>query len=258
MAGGTVHFPGADGQLLAARLDVPDGPVRAYALFAHCFSCSKDVLAASRTAHGLARHGIAVLRFDFTGLGASEGEFANTNFSSNIADLIAAVDFLRAEYAAPQLLVGHSLGGAAVLAAAAPVPEARAVATIAAPSDPHHVTGLFGEHLDTIAEHGEARVRLAGREFTIRRQFLEDIAEHSLAERIHALKLPLLVLHSPLDRTVPLSDAMQIFEAARHPKSFVSLDSADHLLTRREDAQYVAGVIAAWSARYLDSPHEAL
>jgi putative redox protein len=253
MAGATVHFPGADGQILAARLDLPDGPVRAYALFAHCFSCSKDVLAASRTAQGLARHGIAVLRFDFTGLGASEGEFANTNFSSNIADLVAAAGYLRAEYAAPQLLVGHSLGGAAVLAAAAAVPETRAVATIAAPSDPHHVTGLFGPHLDAIAEHGEARVRLAGREFTIRRQFIEDVAEHRLLEKVHALNLPLLVMHSPLDRTVAPADAMQIFEAARHPKSFVSLDSADHLLSRREDAHYVAGVIAAWSARYLDS-----
>ena len=258
MAGGTVHFPGADGQQLAARLDMPDGPVRAYALFAHCFSCSKDVLAASRTAHGLTRHGIAVLRFDFTGLGASEGEFANTNFSSNIADLVAAAGFLRAEHAAPQLLVGHSLGGAAVLAAAAAVPETRAVATIAAPSDPHHILGLFDEHLDTISEHGEARVKLAGREFTIRRQFIDDVAEHRLLEKVHALKLPLLVLHSPLDRTVPLSDAMQIFEAARHPKSFVSLDSADHLLSRREDAQYVAGVIAAWSTRYLDSQHHAV
>ncbi|MEH6435101.1 alpha/beta hydrolase family protein [Massilia sp. DD77] len=257
MAGATVHFPGADGQMLAARLDLPDGPVRAYALFAHCFSCSKDVLAASRTAHGLSRHGIAVLRFDFTGLGASEGEFANTNFSSNIADLVAAADFLRAEYAAPQLLVGHSLGGAAVLAAAAAVPETRAVATIAAPSDPHHVTGLFGEHLDAIVEHGEARVRLAGREFTVRRQFLEDVAEHRLADKIRALRLPLLLMHAPLDATVDISNAMRIFECAVHPKSFVSLDSADHLLTRREDAQYAASVIAAWSARYLDQPEHA-
>ena len=156
------------------------------------------------------------------------------------------------------VLVGHSLGGAAVLAAAAAVPETRAVATIAAPSDPHHILGLFDEHLDTISEHGEARVKLAGREFTIRRQFIDDVAEHRLLEKVHALGLPLLVLHSPLDRTVALSNAMQIFEAARHPKSFVSLDSADHLLSRREDAQYVAGVIAAWSTRYLDSQHHAV
>ncbi|OON61132.1 osmotically inducible protein OsmC [Massilia sp. KIM] len=255
MAGATVQFHGADGQLLAARLDAPDGPVRAYALFAHCFSCSKDVFAATRTAQGLTRHGIAVLRFDFTGLGASEGEFANTNFSSNIADLIAAAAFLRAEYAAPQLLIGHSLGGAAVLAAASGIPEVRAVATIAAPSDPHHVTGLFRDQLDTIAADGEARVWLAGRQFTIKRQFIEDVAEQRLAQKIHALRKPLLVMHSPLDDTVELSNALQIFEAARHPKSFVSLDTADHLLTRREDALYVAGVIAAWSGRYLDGPH---
>jgi alpha-beta hydrolase superfamily lysophospholipase len=251
MAAEAVHFQGADGQMLAARLDAPDGLVHAYALFAHCFSCGKDVFAAARTAQALTRHGIAVLRFDFTGLGASEGDFSNTNFSSNIADLVAAYDFLRAEYDAPRLLIGHSLGGAAVLAAAASMPEVRAVATIAAPSDPHHVTGLFSEHLDQIAEHGEALVKLAGRDFTIKQQFIQDVAEHRLDHKTQGLERALLVMHSPLDRTVDISNALHIFQAARHPKSFVSLDSADHLLTRREDAVYVANVIAAWSARYL-------
>ncbi|WP_137171635.1 S9 family peptidase [Massilia sp. HP4] len=252
MAGEAVHFKGADGQMLAARLDAPEGLVKAYALFAHCFSCGKDVFAAARIAQGLTRHGIAVLRFDFTGIGASEGEFANTNFSSNLSDLVAASDFLRTEYAAPQLLVGHSLGGAAVLAAASGMPEVRAVATIAAPSDPHHVTGMFREHLDAIETHGVAHVQLAGRPFTIKRQFLEDVAEQRLEQKIRDLGRALLVMHSPQDDTVAVANAEQIFLAARHPKSFVSLDDADHLLRRRHDAVYIADVIAAWASRYLD------
>lgn len=251
MPGEAVSFKGADGQLLAARLDTPEGRARAYALFAHCFSCGKDVLAASRIAQGLTRNGIAVLRFDFTGIGASEGEFANTNFSSNISDLVAAADFLRSQYAAPRLLIGHSLGGAAVLAAASAMPEVRAVATIAAPSDPHHVTGMFRDHLDTIVTEGLAHVQLAGRPFTIKRQFLEDVAEQRLERKIGDLGRALLVMHSPLDDTVAVSNALQIFQAARHPKSFVSLDDADHLLRRRHDAVYIADVIAAWASRYL-------
>jgi len=252
MAGEAVHFKSADGQLLAARLDAPEGLVKAYALFAHCFSCGKDVFAAARIAQGLTRHGIAVLRFDFTGIGASEGEFANTNFSSNLADLTAAANFLRTEYAAPQLLIGHSLGGAAVLAAASSMPEVRAVATIAAPSDPHHVTGMFREHLDDIATHGIAHVQLAGRPFTIKRQFLDDVAEQRLEQKIRALNKALLVMHSPEDDTVAVANALQIFQAAHHPKSYVSLDGADHLLRRRHDAVYIADVIAAWSTRHLD------
>lgn len=246
------EFAGADGQKLAARLDAPDGAIQAYALFAHCFTCGKDVFAASRIAQALTEHGIAVLRFDFTGLGASEGDFANTNFSSNLDDLVAAADYLRSHYAAPSLLIGHSLGGAAVLAAAERMPEVKAVVTIAAPSDPAHVTGLFSEHLDEIADKGEAQVQLAGRPFRIKRQFIDDAAEYSLKGKIANLRRALLVMHAPGDTTVGISNAMDIFVAARHPKSFISLDSADHLLTQRGDAVYVADLIAAWSSRYLD------
>jgi putative redox protein len=245
------EFIGAHGHKLAARLDGPDGEVKAYALFAHCFTCGKDVFAASRVAQALTEHGIAVLRFDFTGLGASEGEFANTNFSSNLADLVAAADFMRQTYQAPQLLIGHSLGGAAVLASAEKMPEVKAVVTIAAPSDPVSVTGMFSQHLDEIARDGEALVQLAGRPFRIQQQFVEDAGGHNLKLKIAALRRALLVMHAPGDDTVGLSNAMEIFTAAKHPKSFISLDSADHLLTRREDAVYVANVIAVWADRYL-------
>lgn len=244
-------FPGTDGQKLAARLDAPSGPIKAYALFAHCFTCGKDVFAASRIAQALTEHGIAVLRFDFTGLGASEGEFANTNFSSNVADLVAAADFLRRAHEAPSILIGHSLGGAAVLAAAGAITEVKAVVTIAAPSDPNHVKGLFGASLAVIEADGEAQVQLAGRSFRIKRQFLVDAAAQNLSAKTAALKRALLVMHSPTDTTVDTSNALEIFTAAKHPKSFISLDDADHLLTRREDAVYVAAMIAAWSERYL-------
>jgi alpha-beta hydrolase superfamily lysophospholipase len=245
------EFPGSEGQKLAARLDTPEGPIRAFALFAHCFTCGKDIFAASRIAQALTEHGIAVLRFDFTGLGASEGEFANTNFSSNVGDLVAAANHLRQSYRAPALLIGHSLGGAAVLAAAADVPEALAVVTISAPSDPSHVTGLFRDQLDRIETEGEAEVQLAGRPFRIKRQFLIDAAEQKLAHKIAHLRKALLVMHSPRDTTVGIGNALDIFTAAKHPKSFISLDDADHLLTRRSDAVYVANVIAAWSERYI-------
>jgi putative redox protein len=237
--------------LLDARLDAPDGPPKAYALFAHCFTCGKDVLAATRIAQALAGHGIAVLRFDFAGLGASEGDFADTNFTSNVADLIAAADFMRTTLQAPRLLIGHSLGGAAVLAAAEAMPEVSAVVTVAAPSDPSHVTAMFSDHLEQIAEHGEAEVQLAGRPFRIKQQFVEDVAEHRLKGKIATLRRALMVMHAPLDDTVGIANAMEIFIAAKHPKSFVSLDDADHLLTRRADALYVADMIAAWSGRYI-------
>jgi uncharacterized protein len=245
------QFPGADGQLLSGRLDVPAGTPRAYALFAHCFTCGKDIFAATRIARALNEHGIAVLRFDFTGLGASEGEFENTNFSSNLADLEAAAQYLRETGRAPELLIGHSLGGAAVLGVAGRLPEVKAVATVAAPSDPHHVTGLFREHIDTIEAEGVADVQLAGRPFRIRKQFLIDAAEQNLAAQIANLKRPLLVLHSPIDATVGIVNATQIFAAAKHPKSFISLDGADHLLSRQSDAIYAADLIAVWSARYI-------
>jgi putative redox protein len=246
-----VTFPGAEGQKLAARLDAPDEAPAAYALFAHCFTCGKDVFAASRIAQRLTDHGIAVLRFDFTGLGASEGEFANTNFSSNVADLVAAAAHLRQAYQAPALLIGHSLGGAAVLSAAGSIPESKAVVTIAAPSDARHVTGLFGEHIAQIEAEGEAEVLLAGRRFKIKRQFLLDAAEQQLSSKIAHLRQALLVMHSPRDTIVDISNATRIFMAAKHPKSFISLDDADHLLTVREDAVYVADLIAAWAVRFL-------
>ncbi|RST87222.1 OsmC family protein [Aquibium carbonis] len=246
-------FPGHSGANLAARLDMPNGPVRAFALFAHCFTCSKDLMAVRRIAAELARSGIAVLRFDFTGLGSSEGEFASTNFTSNVGDLLAAADWLRDNHAAPSLLIGHSLGGAAMLAVAADIPEARAVVTIGAPADTDHVLANFGSDLATIERDGQADVTLAGRRFRIARQFVEDVRGVRLAERIRAMRKPLLILHSPLDETVGIDNATSIFIAARHPKSFVSLDKADHLLTREDDATFAASVIAGWASRYLDA-----
>lgn len=247
------QFPGTGGGVLAAALDRPEGAPRAYALFAHCFTCTKDNLAASRIANGLVQRGFAVLRFDFTGLGNSEGEFANTHFSSNVADLIRAADHLRTEHHAPALLIGHSLGGAAVLAAAERIPEAKAVVTIAAPSDPAHVVGLFKDHVETIRTEGEADVSLAGRPFKIRRSFLDEVASQSLANHIANLRRALLIFHAPTDDTVGIENATQIFVAAKHPKSFISLAGADHLLTKREDALYVAHMVAAWAQRYLDA-----
>ena len=246
------QFESSEGHQLAAALDLPDGAPRAYALFAHCFTCGKDVLAARRIAAALAAKGIAVLRFDFTGLGSSEGDFANATFSSNVADLVKAADHLRDTRRAPDILIGHSLGGAAILAAAGQIPEARAVVTIAAPSDPIHVTGLFKESLEQIRAHGKSEVSLAGRPFQISREFLDDIAEHSLMQHVAGLHKALLVMHAPTDDTVGIDNATRIFVAARHPKSFVSLADADHLLTRKADALYAADVIAAWAGRYLD------
>jgi putative redox protein len=244
-------FPGSLGHELAARLDLPAGAVRGYALFAHCFTCSKDVLAARYIAGKLAMLGIGVLRFDFTGLGSSEGEFANTSFSSNIEDLVRAADHLRARFAAPAILIGHSLGGAAVLAAAHRIPDAAAVVTIGAPSDVAHVLNQFGADLATIERDGIANVTLAGRSFPIRREFVEDARGQQLKDRIGNLRKALLVMHSPADQVVGIDNATAIFTAAKHPKSFVSLDRADHLISDRQDAAYTAEVIAAWASRYL-------
>ena len=246
------QFAGASGQKLAARLDMPAGTVRGMALFAHCFTCTKDILAAKRIAQGLTRHGIGVLRFDFTGLGHSDGEFANTNFSSNVADLKAAADFMRTSVAAPDILIGHSLGGAAVLAVADAIPEVKGVVTIGAPADVEHVLHQFGSHVDDIKENGEAEVSLAGRNFTIRREFIEDAAGQKQEDKIAKLGRSLLVMHSPIDQTVGVDNASRIFGAAKHPKSFVSLDRADHLLTQESDASYVADIVAAWSGRFVD------
>jgi uncharacterized OsmC-like protein/alpha-beta hydrolase superfamily lysophospholipase len=250
-------FRNAQGQTLAALLDRPDGPARAVALFAHCFTCGKDNKAARRIAEGLKLHGIAVLRFDFTGLGASEGEFANTTFSSNVDDLVAAADHLRQTFMAPAILIGHSLGGAAVLAAAHRIAEARAVVTINAPADPGHVTGLLKGQVADIQLHGEVEVTLGGRQFHVRRALLDDIAEQNLTARIGALHKALLVFHAPTDDTVGIDNASHIFLAAKHPKSFISLAGADHLISRTGDAAYVAGVIAAWAERYLDMAADA-
>lgn len=255
--GGRVNFPGAGGEILAARLDLPDASPRAYALFAHCFTCSKDIAAASRIAAGLTANGIAVLRFDFTGLGGSDGEFANTNFTSNVGDLIAAASYLRQNLEAPRILIGHSLGGAAVLAAAGGIAEAEAVCTIAAPHDPAHVANNFRGDVERIEAEGEADVTLAGRPFRIRKQFLDDIRSQSLDDRIGSLRKALLVFHSPVDAVVGISNAQEIYQAAKHPKSFVSLDDADHLLSRKEDAAYCADVIAAWATRYIGRPDDA-
>jgi uncharacterized OsmC-like protein/pimeloyl-ACP methyl ester carboxylesterase len=247
------QFTGSEGQQLAAALDKPEGEIRAYALFAHCFTCGKDGLAAKRMAVALSAKGIAVLRFDFTGLGSSEGDFANSTFTSNVADLVRAADHLRKTFKAPALLIGHSLGGAAVLAAAHQIPDAKAVVTIAAPSDPAHVTGHFADSIEKIRKDGQAEVSLAGRPFTIKREFLDDVAEHGLMAHIAGLHRALLVMHAPTDDTVGIDNATRIFVAAKHPKSFVSLTGADHLLTNRRDAIYVADVISAWAERYLDT-----
>jgi uncharacterized OsmC-like protein/alpha/beta superfamily hydrolase len=247
-----VDFSGSQGAALAGRLELPGGAPRAYALFAHCFTCGKDVLAASRLARALARDGFAVLRFDFTGLGGSDGDFANTNFSSNVADLVAAADYLRAEHRAPTLLVGHSLGGAAAVAAADQIAEVKAVATIAAPADTEHLVHLLSEKREDIEESGSATVCIASREFKITRQFLDDVAAQPQAERLGQMEAALLVMHSPVDAVVGIDNAREIFRAARHPKSFVSLDEADHLLSRREDAEYAADILAAWAGRYVD------
>ncbi|MEA1015620.1 alpha/beta fold hydrolase [Sphingosinicella sp. LY1275] len=247
-------FTGTDGQRLSGRLDEPDGPASAYALFAHCFTCTKDSIAAVRISRALTALGYGVLRFDFTGLGQSGGEFADSNFSGSIADLVAAADAMRAAGHAPALLIGHSLGGAAVLAAAAHIPETKAVATIGAPSDVDHVTRLFAGDVAELEAKGEAEVRIGGRPFKLRRSFLDDLAAHDQAERIRALGKPLLILHSPQDATVGIDNATAIYRAARHPRSFVALDGADHLLTDRRDAEFAAAIIAAWASRYVADP----
>ena len=246
-----INFEGSQGHQLAARLDAPEGEIKAYALFAHCFTCTKDIFAAGRIATALNALGIAVLRFDFTGLGASEGDFANTNFTSNVQDLVKAADYMRENMEAPSILIGHSLGGAAVLVAAHEIPELKAIATVAAPADAAHVAHHFDDAREEIMEQGEAEVCLVGRPFKIQKQFIEDIEAQSMDEAIATLKKPLLVMHAPLDATVGIENAEHIFKTAKHPKSFVTLDTADHLLSKREDAAYAARVIAAWASRYV-------
>ena len=244
-------FEGHAGDKLSARLDRPEYPPRTTALFAHCFTCSKDIPAARRIAEKLSSLGIAVLRFDFSGLGHSEGEFENTNFSSNVQDLELAAQHLEGVGLAPSIIIGHSLGGAAVLKAAGKIDSIKAVVTIGAPADPSHVAHHFGKNLDRIRSEGEAEVNLGGRFFKIKQQFVEDIGKSNLEPAIAGLRRALLVLHAPLDNTVGIENAAAIFGAAKHPKSFVTLDKADHLITRHEDAEYAASVIASWVERYL-------
>ena len=249
-----LKFPGSQTAQLAGWLETPDGTPTAYAVFAHCFTCSKDIKAAGRIGRALAERGIAVLRFDFTGIGESEGEFAETDFTSNLEDLVAAADFLRRERQAPRLLVGHSLGGAAVLCAAPRIPEVSAVATIAAPSDTEHLRDTLVRLSPELEERGEAEIDLGGgRPFRIRQQLLDDLSEDHLQRILGDLRKPLLLFHSPLDRTVPIDHAERLFLAAKHPKSFISLDKADHLLSDERDAAHAGEVLAAWARRYLQT-----
>ncbi|MBK5970081.1 MULTISPECIES: bifunctional alpha/beta hydrolase/OsmC family protein [Thiorhodovibrio] len=251
-----LEFPNQRGELLAGLLETPSAGTStlAYALFAHCFTCGKDIAAASRISRALAARGIAVLRFDFTGLGNSDGDFANTSFSSNVADLLAAAEMLGRDYAAPRLLIGHSLGGAAILVAAHRLPKVDALVTIAAPATATHVRHLFSGAESELSARGEAEVRIARRRFRIKKQFLDDLEQHATPEHIGRLRRPLLLFHSPLDAVVAISEAFSIYQAAKHPKSFISLDQADHLLTDPADAVYVADTLVAWASRYLRLP----
>ena len=247
-----LHFEGAFGDRLAARVELPIGKPTACALFAHCFTCGKDLKAVVRISRALAERGIAVFRFDFTGLGESAGDFADTNFSSNLEDLVAAADLMRGEWGGAQILIGHSLGGAAVLAAARRIPEVKAVATLAAPSDTEHLRDTLVGIAPELESAGEAEINLGGRRVRVRRQLLDNLGEQSMMASIHNLGLPLLIFHSPADEVVGIDHARRIYKAAKHPKSFVSLDGADHLLlAREEDSRFVADVLAAWAGRYV-------
>jgi uncharacterized OsmC-like protein/pimeloyl-ACP methyl ester carboxylesterase len=247
-----VSFDNEDGHTLSGLLALPDSAPRAYALFAHCFTCSKNLKAATNIAQALTDSGIAVLRFDFTGLGQSEGDFADTNFSSNVSDLLAAVRFLEENHRAPAILLGHSLGGTAMLQAAADVPSAVAVATLGSPSDPGHVRHLLSGAEETLRDRGIAEVNLGGRPFTIKRQFLDDLEQHELPFAVKSLRKALLIMHAPLDDIVEIDNASALFSNALHPKSFISLDKADHLLSREADSLYAGRVLATWASRYLE------
>jgi putative redox protein len=246
-----VEFTGSTGENLSAKIDLPDGDTKACALFAHCFTCSKDLKAVGNITKALAEIGIATFRFDFTGLGQSDGDFADTNFSSNVDDLVKAYEYMDKEFSAPSILIGHSLGGAAVLQASHKMEAVKAVATIAAPAEPAHVKENFEMSLDEINEKGEAKVSLAGRPFTIKKQFIDDLEENRMKKFIHNLGKALIVFHSPIDNTVGIDNASKIFVAAKHPKSFISLDKADHLLSEKEDSLYIGKVLGTWAEKYI-------
>lgn len=249
-----INFKNASGYELSGRLELPaDRHPHNYAVFAHCFTCSKNFSATKNISRALTSAGFGVLRFDFTGLGDSDGDFADTNFSGNVDDLLAAIDFLKENYKAPSLLVGHSLGGAAVIFASAKASSIKAVATIGAPSDTKHVKHLFGNQLEAIIENGEATVQLSGRPFKIKEQLLRDLNEQMLTKTLKELRKPVLIMHSPQDATVGIQHAEKLYHAAIHPKSFISLDGADHLLMNKADSKYVGEVIAGWSSRYLET-----
>ncbi len=247
-----IKFLNSDGHQLAALIELPERtePV-AFALFAHCFTCNKNLTAVRNIGRSLTDNGIAVMRFDFTGLGESEGDFENTNFSSNIEDLAAAANFLKTEYKAPSILIGHSLGGAAVIFASSKIESVKAVVTIGAPSSPDHVSHLFKTGLDEINRNGVAEISIGGRSFTIKKQFLEDIEEKRLNQMVRDMRKPILILHSPQDKTVGIENAAQIYKSAMHPKSFISLDGADHLLSDEKDSVYVGKMIATWAKKYI-------
>ncbi|MFK7936138.1 MAG: alpha/beta fold hydrolase [Saprospiraceae bacterium] len=257
MASLKINFTNRTGEQLSARLELPvDQLPHSYALFAHCFTCNKNLTAVRNISRALNLNGFAVLRFDFTGLGESEGDFADTNFSSNIEDLIDAAQFLEENYQAPELLIGHSLGGAAVICAGGHLPSVKAIATIGAPFDPGHVAHLLQNSVEEIEAKGEAEVLLSGRKFTVKKQFLDDIQNQIILDHIERLNKALLVMHSPQDRTVEIENAAKLYHAARHPKSFVSLDGADHLLNNKRDSQYAGNVIANWAERYIAKPEK--
>ncbi len=246
-----IIFKNQSNEELAGRLELPDTEPQAFAIFAHCFTCGKDASAATRIARAMASKGYGTLRFDFTGLGNSDGDFSNTNFSSNVGDLISAAQYLEKNFQAPKILIGHSLGGAAVLVAGTKIKSVKAIVAIAAPSDPGHVAHLFADKSEAIARDGAAEVNLAGRKFTVKKQFLDDISEQKLVELLPHLGKAVLIAHSPVDELVSVDHAAKIYTAAHHPKSYISLDKANHLLTRKEDSDWIAGLIAAWATRYV-------